>query len=186
MSLRNFQVDANVTDADLLRRSDGFLKKIVASFRQAAANGNFTFGPIKLHDADLNRVHSIVTEIDSRRLFFTCGEDEVPRYAMLSLYEARKAIREASKGVWADPSCEFLVQDIATVLSTFCTQAEKLKPEDAGKWSVAERNAFFFLMTDMRLKVWLLVAALKKKLGSIINPRNLPEEIWQTVSAKDI
>jgi hypothetical protein len=103
VSLRNFQVNGNITDADLLNRSKGFLTKIVASFRQLAANGNFTFGPVKLQDADLNRVHGIVTEIDARRLFYACGEDEVPRYAMQSLYEARKAIRDASKGVWADP-----------------------------------------------------------------------------------
>jgi hypothetical protein len=103
MSLSNFHIDGNVTDAQLLKRSDGFLKNIVASFRQAAANGDFTFGPIKLHDADLNRIHAIVTEIDSRRLFWACGEDEVPRYAMQSLYEARRSIREASKGVWANP-----------------------------------------------------------------------------------
>jgi hypothetical protein len=186
MSLRNFQVDANVTDADLLKRSNGFLKRFVASFRQAAANGNFTFGPIKLHDADLNRVHSIVTEIDARRLFYACGEDENPRYVMQSLYEARRAIREASKGVWADPSCEVLVQGITAALSDFCTTAEKLNPEDSGKWSIPVRNRFYLVMTDMRLNVWLLVAMLKKKLGSILNPRNLPEEIWQAVSDKDI
>jgi hypothetical protein len=69
----------------MLQRSDGFLKNLVASFRQAAANGCFTFGPVKLQDADLNRVHGIVTEIDARRLFYACGEDEVPRYAMKSL-----------------------------------------------------------------------------------------------------
>jgi len=186
MSLRNFQVDGNVTEADLLRRSDGFFKKLVASFRQAAANGNFTFGPIKLHDADLNRVHGIVTEIDARRVFYACGEDEMPRYVMQSLYEARKAIRDASKGVWADPSCEVLVQDISAVLSDFCTRAEKFHPENSGKWSPAERDAFYFVMTDMRLNVWLLVAILKEKLGSIINPRNLPDEIWRAVSGKEI
>jgi hypothetical protein len=27
---------------------------------------------------------------------------------------------------------------------------------------------------------------LKKKLGSILNPRNLPDEIWQAVSGKEI
>jgi len=186
VSLRNFQVDANVTEADLLKRSNGFLKKLVASFRQAAANGNFTFGPVKLQDADLNRVHSIVTEIDARRLFYACSEDEMPRYAMQSLYEARKVIRDASKGVWADPPCEALVQDISAALSDFCTRAEKFDPENAGKWSRAERDAFYFLMTDMRLNVWLLVALLKKKLGSILNPRNLPDEIWQTISGKEI
>jgi hypothetical protein len=186
VSLRNFQVDSNITDADLLNRSDGILKTFVASFRQAAANGNFSFGPIKLQDADLNRVHGIVTEIDARRLFYACGEDEVPRYAMQSLYEARKAIRDASKGVWANPSCEILVQDISAALSDFSTRAEKLKPEETGKWSRAERDHFYFLMAEMRLNVWLLVAMLKKKLGSILNPRNLPEEIWQAVSSKDI
>src|SRR5580658_7943523 len=117
MSLRNLQVDANVTEAELLKRSNGFLKKLVASFRQAAANRNFTFGPIKVQDADLNRVHGIVTEIDARRLFYACGEDEMPRYAMQSLYEARKVSRDASKGVWAGPSCEILVQDISAALS---------------------------------------------------------------------
>ena len=186
MSLRNFQVDANVTDADLLKRTNGFLKTFVASFRQAAANGNFTFGPIKLHDADLNRVHSIVTEIDARRLFYACGEDENPRYAMKSLYEARKAIRDLSKGVWANPSCEVLVQGITAALGDFCTSAEKLKPEDSGKWARSTRDRFYLLMTDMRLNVWLLVAMLKKKLGSILNPRNLPHEIWQSVSDKEI
>jgi hypothetical protein len=182
MSLRGFQVDANVTEEQLLNRSNGVLKSLVASFRQAAANGNFTFGPIKLHDADLNRVHAIVTEIDSRRLFYACSEDEHPRYAMQSLYEARKAIRDASKGVWANPSCEVVVQRITAALNDFCTCAEKLKPENSEKWSRDVRNRFFLLMTDMRLSVWLLVAMLKKKLGSIINPGNLPAEIWQSVS----
>jgi hypothetical protein len=186
VSLRNVQVDANITDADLLERSDGFLKTFVASFRQAAANGNFTFGPIKLHDADLNRVHAIVTEIDARRLFYACGEDEIPRYAMQSLYEARKAIRDLSKGVWANPSCEVLVQGITAALSEFCTSAEKLKPDESGEWSRMVRDRFYFLMTDMRLNVWLLVAMLKKKLGSILNPRNLPNEIWQSGSDGEI
>jgi hypothetical protein len=61
MSLRNFHVDSNVTDFDLLKRSGGLLKNFVASFRQAAANGHFSFGGITLQDHDLNRVHGIVT-----------------------------------------------------------------------------------------------------------------------------
>jgi hypothetical protein len=186
VSLRNFQVDANITEAELLKRSDGFLKNFVGLFHQAAANGNFTFGPIKLQDADLNRIHAIVTEIDARRLFYACGEDENPRYAMQSLYEARKAIREASKGVWANPSCEVLVQAITAALGDFCTSAEKLKPEHSGKWSIPVRNHFYSLMTDMRLNVWTLVAMLKKKLTSVLNPRNLPHEIWQSVSDKEV
>lgn len=184
MSLQNFHVDANVTDTQLLKRSDGFRRNFVASFRQLAANGNFTFGPIKLQDADLNRVHAIVTEIDSRRLFWACGEDEVPRYAMQSLYEARRSIRETSKGVWANPSCECLVQEVSAALSDFCTRAEKLNPDES--LSRANQMEFFSLMADMRLKVWLLVAMLKERLGSIINPRNLPPEILRSVSGKRV
>jgi hypothetical protein len=185
MSLRNLHIDGNLDDKQLLKRSDGLMKNLIASFRQAAANGNFTFGPIKLQDADLNRVHSIVTEVDSRRLFFVCSENELPRYVMVSLYEARRIIRESSKGVWANPSCEVLVQEITATLNDFCSRAEKLKPEElAGPSKQAKQ--FFLLMTDMRLQVWLLVAMLKKKLGSIINPRNLPPEIWESVSAKKV
>ena len=46
MSIRELHVDGNVSETQLLKRSDGFLKNFIASFRQAAANGNFTFGPI--------------------------------------------------------------------------------------------------------------------------------------------
>jgi hypothetical protein len=177
VSLRNFHVDANLTDSEMLRRSNGFLKNLVASFRQAAANGYFTFGPVKLQDADLNRLHGIVTEIDGRRLFYACGEDEIPIHAMESLYEARKAIREASKGVWANPSCEVLVQEITAALADFCTKAEK---------RVNDRDEFYSIMTNMRLKVWLLVAMLKNKVGSVISPRNLPSEIWRSVKDLDL
>lgn len=135
MSLRNFHVDSNVTDSDLLKRSDGLFKNFVASFRQAAANGHFSFGGITLQDHDLNRVHGIVTEIDSRRLFYACGEDESPHYAMQSLYEARRSIVNASKGVWANPSCEVLVQEITATLSQHCTAAEKLAAKGGDMWS---------------------------------------------------
>lgn len=185
MSLRNFHVDSNVSDADLLRRSDGLFKQFVAAFRQAAANGNFSFGGITLQDHDLNRVHGIVTEIDSRRLFYACGEDETPFYAMKSLYEARKSIVDASKGVWANPSCEVLVQEIIATLSQYCTAAERLANKGGNMWS-ADRTAFMMTMTDMRLSVWLLVAALQRKLGSVIRPRNLPPDIARLVNAGDI
>ncbi|KZC19445.1 MULTISPECIES: hypothetical protein [Rhodanobacter] len=185
MSLRNFHVDSNITDSDLLKRSDGLFKNFVASFRQAAANGHFSFGGITLQDHDLNRVHGIVTEIDSRRLFYACGEDESPHYAMQSLYEARRSIVNASKGVWANPSCEVLVQEITATLSQYCTEAEKLAAKSGDMWSVDQR-AFMMVMTDMRLSIWLLVAALQRKLGSIIRPRNLPTDIVRLVNTGEV
>lgn len=185
MSLRNFHVDANVTDAQLLARSEGLAKNLFAAFRQAAANGSFILGGVELKDPDMNRVHSIITEIDSRRVFYSCGEDEVPRHAMTSLYQARIAIRDASKGVWADHSCERLVQEITATLNDFCTRAERLDPERAS-YGTPEGKEFMLVMTDMRLAVWILVAFLRKKLGSVIVPRNLPPELWTIVSALEV
>lgn len=185
MSIRNFHADSRVTEEQLLSRSSGFIKNFVASFRQAAANGNFSFGGIKLQDSDLNRVHGIVTEIDSRRLFYACGEDEMPRYAMKSLYEARNSIREQTKGVWANPSCEVIVQEITHALAEACTEAEKLGGESV---SMGSENYFSFIdvITNMRLKVWALVAVLREKLGSIINPRNMPSEIVSQVGENEL
>ena len=185
MSLRNFHVDSNVTDAELVKRSKALFKNFVASFRQAAANGNFKFGFITLHDRDLNHVHSIVTEIDGRRLFYACGEDESPKYAMQSLYEARKEIMKETKGVWADPTCELLVQEITATLSKHCTAAEKLVNAGGDDWS-PERVKFMMIMTEMRLDTWLLVATLKKKLGSVIQPRNLPIDLDNLVQSSEV
>jgi hypothetical protein len=185
MSLRNFHVDANITDSQLLARSDGIAKNFISAFRQAAANGSFKLGGVELKDPDLNRVHSIITEIDSRRMFYACGEEEIPKHAMTSFYEARKAIRDTSKGVWADQSCERLVQEIIATLNVFCTLAERLHPEELGGWS-PDTQKFMQVMTDMRLAVWVLVAFLKKKLGSVIKPRNLPLVLWDQISKIDI
>jgi hypothetical protein len=185
MSLRNFHVNANVTDVELLEQARGLYKNFVAAFRQAAANGHFKFGGIILQDRDLNRVHSIVTEIDARRLFYACGEDESPQYAMQSLYEARKAIMQESKGVWANPSCELLVQEITATLSKHCTAAEKLANAGGDVWS-ADRVKFMMVMTEMRLSTWLLVAALKVKLGSVIQPRNLPVDLLNLAESGEV
>jgi hypothetical protein len=185
MSLRNMHVDANVSDAELLARSDGLLKGFVAAFRQAAANGSFKFGGIELKDPDLNRVHSIVNEIDSRRVFYACGEDEHPKHAMTSLYKARDEIRVLSRGVWADPSCERLVQAISNSLAEYCTKAEKLKPDELSTRSPYSTN-FMEVMTEMRLSVWVLVAVLQKKLGAVINPSHLPLLIKERIADAEV
>ena len=181
MSFRNFHVDSNVTDAQMLARSDGILKNFVAVFRQAAANGSFKLGGIELKDPDLNRVHSIVNEINSRRIFFACGEDEDPKHAMTSLYRAREEIKNLMRGVWADHSCERLVQSIGDTLADYCTRLERLDPDELGTWSPNSRK-FFEELTEMRLAVWVLVAVLQKKLGTIISPSRLPLSIKSSVS----
>lgn len=185
MSLRNMHVDSTVTDAQLLAKSESLLANFVSVFRQAAANGSFKFGGLELKDPDLNRVHSIVNEIDSRRVFYACSEDEHPKHAMTSLYESRKEIRSLMRGVWADPSSERLVQAISNVLADCCTRAEKLDPDELGTWSPHTRK-FMEILTEMRLSVWVLVAVLKKKLGAVINPSHLPSSIWLKVSKVEV
>lgn len=185
MSLRNMHVDANVTDAKLLARSDGLLLGFIASFRQAVANGGFKFGGIELKDSDLNRVHAIVNEIDTRRVFYACGEDENAKYAMTSLYKARDEIRTLSRGVWADPSCERLVQAITNTLADYCTKAEKLNPDELSTWS-PHSTKFMEVMTEMRLSVWVLVAILQKKLGNVIAPSHLPLSIKHKVESAEV
>jgi hypothetical protein len=104
---------------------------------------------------------------------------------MKSLYEARNSIREQTKGVWANPSCETIVQEISHTLAEACTEAEKIGGESI---SMGSENYFDFLdvITNMRLKVWALVAIMKKKVGSIINPRNMPSEIINQVEESEL
>ena len=185
MSIRNFHADGRVTEEQLLQRSSGFFNNLRATFRQAAANGNFSFGFIKLQDADLNRLHGIITEIDTRRLFYACGEDEIPHFAMKSLYEARSSIRDITRGVWATPECEVIVQEISHALAEACSEAERLGGERVSMGS-EEYFPFIDVITNMRLKVWALVAVLKKKVGSIINPRNMPPEIFEQAEASEL
>lgn len=185
MALSNFHANGNIESTELLRRSDGFIRNLIASFRQAAAEGNFTFGFIKLKDSDLNRIHGIVNEIDHRRLFYNCSEDEMPKYAMQSLYEVRKFVREESRGVWATPSCEIVVQEISHVLSEACTEAERLGG-DGIQMGGNHYEEFLDVITNMRLKTWSLVAILKDKVGAIVNPRNMPVEIEGQVQRTEL
>ncbi len=185
MSLRNMHVDSNISDAALLACSEGILKKFISAFRQATANGAFKFGGIELKDPDLNRVHSIVNEIDKRRVFYACGEDESPKYAMQSLYGVRDEIRVLSRGLWTDRSCESLVQAISDSLADACSKAEKLKPDEISDWS-PDSSMFMQVMTEMRLSVWVLVAVLQKKLGEVISPTHLPLSIKRKVENAEV
>ena len=83
-------------------------------------------------------------------MFYACGEDESPQHAMQSLYEARNKILQESKGIWADPSCEILVQKTISTLSKHCTMAEKLGNSGEESFSL-DKVKFMQVMTDMRL-----------------------------------
>lgn len=66
MGLKELQYGA--TEETLSARLGNIIGGLVRIFRKAIAEDGFTAGPIKLKNTDLNRVHSIVTEIDSRRV----------------------------------------------------------------------------------------------------------------------
>lgn len=182
---KKFHVDGSVTNDQLKQRLADVAGNINGSFRQLVANGSFTFGFVKLHNPDLNRVHSIVNEIDRRRIFYLCGEDEVAHYAMQSLYAARDEIRELSRGVWADPSCEKIIQSIAEEIDQTRTKGEKAGFNDDKSYfcSASER---WDIMANMRLRVWYLVALLKRKTGRVTQPQHLPEEIWEKAQEANI
>ena len=142
------------------QRVKAVTQQFVGSFRQAVAYGGFEFGPIKLQDQDINRVHSIVTEIDTRRVFYNYYEDEIPVRVLDSINAVRSEVRQNAKGVWANPTCERIVQEIMQVLNDFVTKLEKLDPNTISmgnpKW-----DDFVELTGDLRFQIWVLVAYLK-------------------------
>ncbi len=116
MSLRNMHVDANVTDRQLLKLAKKQASRIKHAFKHLIANGAFGFAGVKFEDGDLNRIHSIIREIDSRRVFYYCGQDEMPIAAKASLLEARNSIRNLSSGIWSNGEAEDLVVEILICL----------------------------------------------------------------------
>ena len=154
---------------------------MVRIFRKAIAEDGFSAGPIKLKNTDLNRVHSIVTEIDSRRVFYTWVADENPEFARKSVNETRAAIRLSAKGIWVDRSEERIIQEIQRALADFETACDRILPFPITyrdpKW-----NDFVDAVVEMRLTVWSLIAFLKQKNGKVIQPRNMPAEIKSAVS----
>ncbi len=153
---------------------------MIRIFRKAVADEGFTAGPIKLKNTDLNRVHGIVREIDSRRVFYNSVEDELPEYARKSVNEARAAIRSSIKGVWADRSVERIIQELLRVLADFESVCERISPFPS-KYSDENFDNFIEAISHMRLRTWSLIAFLKLKNGKIIQPYNMPEEIFNAV-----
>jgi hypothetical protein len=154
---------------------------IVRIFRQAISTEGFSIGPTKLKNTDLDRVHKIVNEIDTRQVFYTFYEDEIPKYAVDSVLEARKEIRKLSGGVWADSAQELIVQKIQETLGDFSSKASHITPFPANHHSELWKE-FVDLLVDLRLKVWCLIAILKRKNGSVLQPTHLPSEIDEVIS----
>jgi hypothetical protein len=169
------------SDTSLESRLSDIIENFVGIFRQSIATEGFKAGPFTLKNVDLQRVHRIVNEIDSRRVFYTRYEEEGPPYALASINQARDAIRQSMNDVWADSSQERLVQQIQVALNDFVTQVERIEPFPAN-YAADNFSEFEEPLVDLRLKIWSIVAALKIKNGHIIQPMHLPDKVLHKVS----
>ncbi len=158
---------------------------LVRIFRKAIAEEGFIAGPIKLKNTDLNRVHGLVHEIDSRRVFYEFFGDEAPEFCRKSVNETRVEVRSIVKGVWADPSEERIVQEILHALAEFETACARIQPFPEKTSDDPKFFNFVTAIAEMRIKVWSLIAYLKKN-GDVINPLHMPKEIMVAVSKAEL
>ena len=179
MGLKKLQYGA--TEDTLGARLRNVMDSLSRIFRKAVAEEGFNAGPIKLKNTDLNRVHGIVSEIDSRRVFYTFIEDERPEFARKSVNETRAALRSTAKGMWANSSEERIIQEIQRALANFETACDRIQPFPRNHHS-PKFNNFVDALVDMRMMVWSLIGFLKQKNGDVIQPLNMPEEIMSAVS----
>jgi nucleoside phosphorylase len=115
------------------------------------------------HDAE--RLHDLVHEIDSRRVFYAIEEDL--GYALKSVLDARKAMRKIARGLWQDPQAEAFAADLQRILSDFVTDIEPLNNK-ANSYHV-----FYERLLDMRKAVVEVVSQIVREYGQQIRVRNL-------------
>jgi hypothetical protein len=132
--------------------------------------------------ADINRVTRAVNIIDTREVFYGAREDEVPEWAVESVQKAREELRLISGDVWADRETGHIVGRIHKYLADFRTAVSRIMPMPRNhhdkNWEQFERE-----LIDLRLRIWCLVAALKRLYGSsVVSPLHLPHEIDDLIS----
>ena len=154
---------------------------IFGLIRQGIIRQGFKVGPIKLDGTDLQRTHSIVTEIDSRRVFYETCAFEDPRYCFESVQVCREEVRTLSRGIWADKFLESLVQDIQHKLASFVTQVSSHLPPPSEKRFRPPSDVFMTCLERLRLEVWTIVILIMKQMGGAITPKHLPRWILDEV-----
>lgn len=183
MGLKDFSII--VSEDSLKDRLSNTIDSLIRIFRKSVAEEGFNIGPIKLKNTDLNRVHSIVSEINTRRVFVNCIDDEVPEYARESVRQARDTIRSIIKGIWTDGSEERIIQEILLAMADFETACEKINPFPQ-RFNDTNYDQFINAIVEMRIKVWTLICYLEKRNGSVIRASNMPPEIMTAVSESEL
>ena len=180
MPLKDLQ--SNGDEQTLRARLATIVNGLVRIFRQCIANDGFKPGPLTIRNVDLTRVHSIVNEIDSKGVFYTYYDDELPPKCVGSVQDVRKEIRTLSRGVWADAKQETLIQELQTAMGDFITASDRIDPFPKNHHD-PKFGDFVSLLVDLRFRVWSVVAALKIKNGDVIQPAHLPPEILAAVES---
>lgn len=155
-------------------------------FRQLVAQGRikFNFGLISVEprEDDLTRVHDIIQEVDNRRVFYNAFEDEIPKYMVESVREARQAIHIKREGIWSDLWARERVQKILHDLGEFLTKTDDttLPCNHHDK----EFEQFEDLAMELRLRIWSTVAELVVAFGDAVKPMHLPQAILDAVQSE--
>jgi len=160
--------------ASLLSRTIGLL-------RQGTLQDGLQLGPIKVGGTDQQRIHGVVTELDTRRAFYEEYAFEEPKYCVQSVLACRDEVRKIVRGVWADKVLESLVQDIQHHLACFLTDVQQHMPSESAHWH-NEFAAFIRCLNAMRLEVWTDVALIMQRVGSIVTPTHIPDWIVTEVN----
>jgi hypothetical protein len=159
---------------------------VIDVFRQLVATGGikFNFGLVSIapKEHDLARMHDIIQEIDKRRVFYNGYEDEIPEHMVQSIRNAREAIHQERKGIWSDAWAREMVQLILHDLGDFLTKVERKRlPRSHHDPGFEE---FEDVATEMRLRIWSLVAELVVAFGSAVRPLHLPADILDAVRSE--
>jgi hypothetical protein len=152
-------------------------------FKKLIADGNikFNFGivSVDLKDDDLQKVHNIIMAIDERRAFYNAFGDEIPKYVVESVRDAKKDIYETSKDTWTNLWARNVAQRILHDLGEFLTKMERLHDPKIG---ASEHEMFEEYMLELRLRAWTGVAHYYVVFGETVSPIHLPNEILDVVS----
>jgi hypothetical protein len=148
--------------------------------RQGAFKRGIKVGPITVDGSDQERLHGIVTEIDTRRVFYEHFAFEQSRYCIESVRAARDKIRDLSRGTWADSRLEVLLQDLHQALADFLTRAEPHVPGPPAEWPL-QPGPFVRSLTEMRLQIWTIIALLNIHVGDVVRPKHLPPWLLQEI-----
>jgi hypothetical protein len=156
---------------------------VLSVYRQLVAQGRikFNFGLISVEpqEDDLTRIHDVVNEIDNRRVFYEGHQNELPEYMIKSVREARGAIHTIRKGIWADAWAREMVQKLLHDLAEFLTSAERFKlPRNHHDEGFEQ---FEDIATEMRLRIWSVVAEFVVAFGDAVKPMHLPNDLLEEV-----